>query len=147
MDICSISCTSTRWHWLLCQISTGHLYSCSAKLRNVTVAKWNITFNISFFDLGFSEMQQKCKKSLPLSGFGLSQPLSFRATVSWEFLQEERGYFVFPFQSLSGEDKIRLTYIPVYIVLQKARSTGASLAFYLMFLPQIQTSIVFLWIT
>lgn len=90
MDICSVSCTSTRWHCLSCQISTGHLYSCSAKLRNATVAKWNITFNISFFGLSFSEMQEKCKKSFPLSGFALSQPLSFRPIVSWEVFQEER---------------------------------------------------------
>lgn len=62
-------------------------------------------------------MQEKCKKFLPLSGFGLSQPLSFRATVSWEFLQERRrGYSLLPFQSLSEEDKIRLLYISVYFV-------------------------------
>lgn len=63
-------------------------------------------------------MQEKCKKSLLLSGFGLSQPLSFRAIVSWEFFQEKREVILCSCFSLCQmkNDKIRLIYMSVYFV-------------------------------
>lgn len=82
-DICSLSCTSMKWAWLSCQISTGCLCSCSPNLRNSAWAEWNITFNIIFCGV---QAAATCKwvLSQDLNGFGTWQPFSFRV-VSWEF--------------------------------------------------------------
>lgn len=63
-------------------------------------------------------MQEKCKKSLPLSGFGLSQPLSFRAIGSWEFFQEKREVILCSCFSLCQmtNDEVRLINMSVYFV-------------------------------